>query len=46
MKYQGDLLQMENRLRLLTLNLLEKPVNLMRDQHESLETLKEIGRKN
>lgn len=31
LRYEGDLLKMENRLRLLTLSLLEKPVNLMRE---------------
>ncbi len=40
------MLQLENKLRTLVLNLLEKPVNLMRSQHESLEQLKEVGRKN
>ena len=37
---------METKLRNVVLGLLEKPVNLMRDQHESLETMKDIGRKN
>ena len=31
MQYKQDMLQMENRLRTLILNLLEKPVNLMRN---------------
>ena len=44
--YQQDMLQLENKMRTLVLNLLEKPVNLMRSQHDSLESLKEIGRKN
>ena len=44
--YEFDLLQMENKLRSMVLSLLEKPVNLMRDQHDSLEILKDVGRKN
>jgi|LauGreDrversion4_2_1035121.scaffolds.fasta_scaffold155494_2 predicted RecB family endonuclease len=40
------MLTLENNLRTLVLSLLEKPVNLMRNQHESLEVLKDIGRKN
>lgn len=45
-QYQQDMLALENNLRTLVLSLLEKPVNLMRSQHESLELIKEIGRKN
>lgn len=34
---------METRLRMLMLDILERPVNLMQDQHLSLERLKEVG---
>jgi hypothetical protein len=37
---------MESKLRVLCLGLLDKPVNLMHEQHDSIEMLKNVGRKN
>lgn len=43
MQQDADISAMETRLRMLMLGILEKPVNLMRDQHLTLERLKEVG---
>ena len=45
-KYESDFLTMENKLRHLILGLLDKPVNLMKEQHDSIELLKTTGGKN
>lgn len=45
-RYKADLMVMENHMRQVVLNLLDKPVGLMKEQHESIEALKDVGRKN
>jgi hypothetical protein len=44
MKYQVE--RIETRLRKTILDLLDQPVTIMKEQHDSIELLKDIGRKN